>query len=127
MLLADAEHLLQQLGLHYRVIELCSGDLGFSAARCYDIEVWAPGTERYLEVSSCSNFEDFQSRRCKIRYKEETEKKAKLLHTLNGSGLALPRCIVALMETYQRADGSIEVPDVLVPYMGGLTEISAEG
>ncbi|MDD7986519.1 serine--tRNA ligase [Lentisphaera marina] len=127
MLLADAEHLLQQLGLHYRVIELCSGDLGFSAARCYDIEVWAPGTDRYLEVSSCSNFEDFQSRRCKIRYKGDKEKKAELVHTLNGSGLALPRCIVALMETYQRADGSIEVPDVLVPYMGGLTEITAEG
>ncbi|WDE97075.1 serine--tRNA ligase [Lentisphaera profundi] len=127
MLLADAEHLLQQLGLHYRVIELCSGDLGFSAARCYDIEVWAPGTDRYLEVSSCSNFEDFQSRRCKIRYKEDMEKKAELVHTINGSGLALPRCIVALMETYQRADGSIEVPDLLVPYMGGLTEITAEG
>ena len=126
MLLADAEHLLQQLGLHYRVIELCSGDLGFSAARCYDIEVWAPGTDRYLEVSSCSNFEDFQSRRCKIRYRAEGEKKAQLVHTINGSGLALPRCIVALMETYQRADGSIEIPDVLVPYMGGMTEILPE-
>ena len=122
-LVADAEQLLQNLGLHYRVIELCSGDLGFSAARCYDIEVWAPGCKRYLEVSSCSNFEDYQARRCNIRYRPEKGEKPQFIHTLNGSGLALPRCVVAIMETYQREDGSIEIPDVLVPYMNGRTEI----
>lgn len=123
-LVADAEQLLQNLGLHYKVIELCSGDLGFSAARCYDIEVWAPGQGRYLEVSSCSNFEDFQARRCNIRYRSEKGAKPQFVHTLNGSGLALPRCMVAIMETYQREDGSIEIPDVLVPYMNGRTEIT---
>ena len=122
-LVADAEQLLQNLGLHYKVIELCSGDIGFSAARCYDIEVWAPGCNRYLEVSSCSNFEDYQARRCNIRYRAEKGDKPQFIHTLNGSGLALPRCVVAIMETYQREDGSIEIPDVLVPYMNGRTEI----
>lgn len=123
-LVADAEQLLQNLGLHYKVIELCTADLGFSAARCYDIEVWAPGQGRYLEVSSCSNFEDFQSRRCNIRYRPEKGEKPQFVHTLNGSGLALPRCMVAIMETYQREDGTIEIPDVLVPYMNGRTEIT---
>lgn len=123
-LVADAEQLLQNLGLHYKVIELCSADIGFSAARCYDIEVWAPGQGRYLEVSSCSNFEDFQARRCNIRYRAEKGGKPQFVHTLNGSGLALPRCMVAIMETYQREDGSIEIPDVLVPYMNGRTEIT---
>ncbi|MCM8531695.1 MAG: serine--tRNA ligase, partial [Lentisphaeraceae bacterium] len=124
LLVADAEQLLQNLGLHYKVIELCTADIGFSAARCYDIEVWAPGIGRYLEVSSCSNFEDFQSRRANIRYRPEKGGKPTYLHTLNGSGLALPRCVVAIMETYQREDGSIEVPDALVPYMNGQTEIT---
>ena len=123
ILVADAEQLLQNLGLHYKVIELCTGDLGFGAARCYDIEVWAPGCQRYLEVSSCSNFEDYQARRCNIRYRAEKGGKPQFIHTLNGSGLALPRCIVAIMETYQQEDGSIQIPDVLVPYMNGKTEI----
>ena len=123
LLVADAEQLLQNLGLHYRVIELCSADLGFSAARCYDIEVWAPGCERYLEISSCSNFEDFQARRANLKYRPEKGAKPQIMHTINGSGLALPRCVVAIMETYQREDGSIEIPDVLVPYMNGRTEI----
>ncbi len=122
-LVADAEQLLQNLGLHYRVIELCSGDIGFGAARCYDIEVWAPGQNRFLEVSSCSNFEDFQARRCNLRYRPAKGEKPQFLHTLNGSGLALPRCMVAILETYQREDGSIEIPDVLVPYMNGKSEI----
>ena len=123
-LVADAEQLLQNLGLHYKVIELCSADIGFSAARCYDIEVWAPGQGRYLEVSSCSNFEDFQARRCNLRYRPGKGEKPQFLHTLNGSGLALPRCMVAILETYQREDGSIEIPDALVPYMNGKTEIT---
>ena len=123
-LVADAEQLLQNLGLHYKVIELCTADLGFSAARCYDIEVWAPGQGRYLEVSSCSNFEDFQARRCNLRYRPGKGEKPQFLHTLNGSGLALPRCMVAILETYQREDGSIEIPDALVPYMNGRTEIT---
>jgi seryl-tRNA synthetase len=124
LLVADAEQLLQNLGLHYRVIELCTADIGFSAAKCYDIEVWAPGVDRYLEVSSCSNFEEFQSRRANIRYRAEKGGKPQFLHTLNGSALALPRCVVAIMETYQREDGSIEIPDILVPYMNGRTEIT---
>ena len=124
LLVSDAENLLQRLGLHYRVLELCSGDLGFSAARCYDLEVWSPGTNRYLEVSSCSNFEDFQARRCGLKYRKEGTKKPQLLHTLNGSGLAIPRCLVAILETYQQKDGSIKIPDVLVPYMNGQTEIT---
>jgi len=123
-LVADAEQLLQNLGLHYKVIELCTGDIGFSAARCYDIEVWAPGQGRYLEVSSCSNFEDFQARRCNLRYRPGKGEKPQFIHTLNGSGLALPRCMVAILETYQREDGSIEIPDALVPYMNGRTEIT---
>ncbi|MCH2206909.1 MAG: serine--tRNA ligase [Lentisphaerales bacterium] len=126
LLVADAEQLLQNLGLHYRVIELCTADIGFSAAKCYDIEVWAPGIGRYLEVSSCSNFEDFQARRANLRYRTEKGAKPSFLHTLNGSGLALPRCVVAIMETYQREDGTIEIPDVLVPYMNGKTEITLD-
>jgi len=112
-----AETLLQKLGLHYRVVELCTGDLSFAAAKCYDLEVWAPGMNLWLEVSSCSNFEDFQARRANIRYRPEKGAKPKFLHTLNGSGLALPRCVIAVMETYQQADGTIRVPEVLVPYM----------
>ncbi len=119
-----AETLLQKLGLHYRVIELCAGDLGFGAAKCYDLEVWAPAEERWLEVSSVSNFEDFQARRANIRTK--LDGKTQYLHTLNGSGLATPRVLVALLETHQTADGGLRIPEVLRPYMGGLTEIKAK-
>jgi len=117
-LTGHAERVLQLLGLHYRVIELCGGDLGFSAARTYDIEVWAPGHGKYLEVSSCSNFGDYQARRMNLRYKDE-EGKNRFCHTLNGSGTALPRLFVALIETYQREDGSLHLPDILAPYLGG--------
>ena len=120
-LLADAESILQKLGLHYRVIELCTGDLGFSSAKTYDIEVWAPGQGKYLEVSSCSCFVDYQARRMKLRYKDADGKKH-FCHTLNGSGTALPRLFVALVESYQQPDGSIRIPEALVPYFGA-TEI----
>lgn len=113
-----AETLLQRLGLHYRVKLLCTADLSFAAAKCYDLEVWAPGMGVWLEVSSCSNFEDFQARRANIRFRPERGAKPQFPHTLNGSGLALPRTVIALLETFQRADGTIRVPDVLVPYMG---------
>ncbi len=116
-LLANAEKVLQLLGLHYRVVTLCSGDLGFSATKTYDIEVWLPGQEAYREISSCSNFLDFQARRGAVRYRPEGEKKSKLVHTLNGSGLAVGRTLVAIMENYQQEDGSIGVPDVLKPYV----------
>jgi len=116
-LTAEAEIVLQKLGLHYRTIELCTGDLGFSSAKTYDIEVWAPGHGGYLEVSSCSNFFDYQARRMKLRFKDE-DGKNRFCHTLNGSGTALPRLYVALVETYQQADGSILVPEVLQPYLG---------
>lgn len=117
-LTGHAEAVLQGLGLHYRVISLCTGDLGFSAAKTYDIELWAPGQQAWLEVSSCSNFEDFQARRAKIRYRNEAGK-PELVHTLNGSGVALPRLIVAILEQNQRADGSVAIPEALRPYMGG--------
>lgn len=116
-LTAHAESILQKLGLHYRIIELCSGDLGFSAAKTYDIEVWAPGQGKYLEVSSCSNFLDYQSRRMKLRYKDE-DGKNQFCHTLNGSGTALPRLYVAVLEQYQQADGSVQIPEALQPYFG---------
>lgn len=116
-LTANAERVLQLLGLHYRVIELCSGDLGFGSAKTYDIEVWAPGQGAYLEVSSCSNFGDYQARRMNLRYKDETNKN-RFCHTLNGSGTALARLFVALVETYQQADGTIEVPAALRPHFG---------
>ena len=115
-LTADAEKVLQLLGLHYRVIELCTGDIGNSAAKTYDIEVWAPGHGAYLEVSSCSNFEDYQARRMGLRFKDEETKKNVFCHTLNGSGTALPRLYVALVETYQQPDGSIAIPEALQPY-----------
>ena len=117
-LTAEAEKVLQLLGLHYRVIELCTGDLGFSSAKTYDIEVWAPGHGAYLEVSSCSNFGDYQARRMKLRYKDE-DGKNQFCHTLNGSGTALPRLYVALIETYQQADGSIKLPEALHGLFGG--------
>jgi len=116
-LTANAERVLELLGLHYRVIELCTGDLGFGSAKTYDIEVWSPGQKAYLEVSSCSNFEDFQARRMNLRFKDG-EGKNRLCHTLNGSGLALPRLFAALIETYQRADGSVMIPEKLQPYFG---------
>lgn len=114
-LTGHAEVVLQKLGLHYRVIELCTGDIGFSSTKTYDIEVWSPGQDKFLEVSSCSSFADFQARRMKLRYKDE-DGKNHMCHTLNGSGTALPRLYVALIEQYQQPDGSIRIPEALVPY-----------
>ena len=111
-----AEMVLQALNLKYRKIELCTGDLSFSAAKCYDLEIWAPAEEKWLEVSSCSNFEDFQSRRGNIRYRKEDDNKVDFIHTLNGSGLATPRLLIALLETYQNADGTVTVPEILQDY-----------
>jgi seryl-tRNA synthetase len=119
---ANAECVLQLLGLHYRVVLLCTGDVGFASAKTYDIEVWAPGQNAYLEVSSCSNCEDFQARRANIRFKG-ADGKNRFVHILNGSGTALARLYVAVLETYQQADGSVKIPEVLLPYMGGLKEI----
>ena len=116
-LTADAERVLQLLNLHYRIVELCTGDLGFGSARTYDIEVWSPGQNGYLEVSSCSNFEDFQARRMNLRYKD-ADGKNRFVHTINGSGLALPRVFAALIESYQQADGSLVIPEKLRPYFG---------
>jgi seryl-tRNA synthetase len=121
-MLANAERVLQLLGLHYRVVLLCTGDVGFASAKTYDIEVWAPGQNAYLEVSSCSNCEDFQARRANIKFKG-ADGKNRLVHILNGSGTALARLYIALLETYQQADGSVKIPELLVPYMGGLREI----
>jgi len=115
-LLADAEEVLQLLGLHYRVVTLCSGDLGFSSTKTYDIEVWLPGQNEYREISSCSNFLDFQARRGGIRYRPNGQKKSKLVHTLNGSGLAVGRTLLAILENYQQEDGTVTIPDVLKPY-----------
>jgi len=121
-LLSDAEDVLRGLQLPYRVIQMCTGDLSFSAMAKYDLELWAPGQNEWLEVSSCSNFGDFQARRARIRFKEAGEKgKNRFLHTLNGSALALPRTLIGVLETYQRADGRIDVPEVLRPYLGGAT------
>ncbi len=117
-LTGHAEAVLQKLGLHYRVIELCTGDIGFGSAKTYDIEVWAPGQGSYLEVSSCSNFGDYQARRMNLRYKDAETGKNRFCHTLNGSGTALARLYVALLETYQRADGSVAIPPALRPYFG---------
>ncbi|RQV97876.1 serine--tRNA ligase [bacterium] len=115
-LVKDACEILEALNIHYRVVALCSGDLGFSAAKCYDIEIWAPGEKRWLEVSSCSNFEAYQARRANIRYRRKETGKPDFVHTLNGSGLATPRLLVAMMETYQNDDGTISIPDVLKKY-----------
>ncbi|MFQ3244766.1 MAG: seryl-tRNA synthetase [Arenicella sp.] len=123
-LTSHAEAILQGLELPYRKVVLCGGDLGFSAAKTYDLEVWLPGQNAYREISSCSNFEGFQARRLKARYRLEA-KKTELVHTLNGSGLAVGRTLLAIMENYQQADGSIVIPSVLKPYMGGLDKISA--
>ena len=116
-LTSHAEEILRSLKLKYRKVELCSGDLSFSAAKCFDLEVWSPAEEKWLEVSSCSNFEDFQARRGNIRYRKSSDEKVEFVHTLNGSGLATPRLMVALLETYQNKDGSVQVPDVLQDYI----------
>lgn len=121
---ANAENILQKLGLPYRVLALCTGDMGFSAAKTYDLEVWIPTQNAYREISSCSNTEDFQARRAQIRYRDEADGKVKLLHTLNGSGLAVGRTVAAILENYQNADGSVTIPEVLRPYMGGAEVIA---
>lgn len=123
-LLLDAEEILQYLNLPYRVISLCTGDIGFSSAKTYDIEVWLPGQNRFCEISSCSNFEDFQARRANIRYHQKGQTRTRFVHTLNGSGLAVGRTVVAIIENYQQPDGSIVVPDVLRPYLGGMEKIT---
>ena len=114
----DAEKLLQGLGLPYRVVTLSTGDLGFSSAKTYDIEVWMPSYDRYVEISSCSNFEDYQARRANIRFKNDPKDKAQFVHTLNGSGLAVGRTVAAILENYQNEDGSVTIPEALRPYMG---------
>jgi len=125
-LTGHAEKILQALNLPYRVMTLCSGDMGFSSAKTYDLEVWLPAQNTYREISSCSNFEDFQARRMLARYRPAEGGKPALVHTVNGSGLAVGRTLVAVMENYQNADGSITVPEVLRPYMGGVDVLSAE-
>ena len=138
-LLSDAEDVLKGLELPYRVVQMCTGDLSFSAMAKFDLELWAPGCHEWLEVSSCSNFGDFQARRARIRFKDKEgardaggpdqkagkdgggKEKARFVHTINGSGLALPRTLIGVLETYQRADGKIDVPAVLRPYLGGAT------
>ena len=123
-LVADAESVLQGLELPYRVVKICKGDLGFTASFKYDIEVWMPSYNKYVEISSCSNFEDFQSRRANIRYKDDSKDKPKYIHTLNGSGVAIGRALAAVLENYQNEDGSVTIPTALVEYMGGKTSIS---
>ncbi|MEI7881129.1 MAG: serine--tRNA ligase [bacterium] len=125
-LVVNAEDVLQRLGLHYRVLSLCKGDISFAAAKCYDIELWAPGQNGWLEVSSCSNFESFQARRANIRYRR-ADGKLDFVHTLNGSGVALPRLMVAILENGQEADGSVTLPEAIVPYMGGIRRLDPVG
>jgi len=119
----EAEEILRRLGLTYRVMLLCSGDMGFSSAKTYDLEVWMPGQNAFVEISSCSNFGDFQARRANIRYKPSTGKGTRLVHTLNGSALAIGRTVAALLENYQQPDGSVKIPEVLRPYMQGLSSL----
>ena len=123
-LTAHAEEVLKRLDLAYRVVNLCSGDIGFSATKTYDLEVWIPSQDTYREISSCSNFGDFQARRLKARWRNQETGKPELVHTLNGSGLAVGRTLVAIIENYQQKDGSIRIPENLLPYMNGITEIS---
>jgi seryl-tRNA synthetase len=123
-LTSNAEEILKRLGLHYRVVTLCTGDLGFSSAKTYDLEVWLPGQNAYREISSCSNFEDFQARRANIRFRPNPKAKVEFVHTLNGSGLAVGRTWVAVVENYQQADGSVVIPPALRPYMDGLEKIT---
>jgi seryl-tRNA synthetase len=125
-LTSHAEEVLKRLELPYRVVALCTGDIGFSSAKTYDLEVWLPGQGKYREISSCSNFEDFQSRRMKARYRNPETGKPELVHTLNGSGLAVGRTLVAILENYQQANGTVAVPGVLQPYIGGMTSISCD-
>lgn len=125
-MVASAETILQRLNLPYQVITLCTGDMGFSAAKTYDIEVWMPGQDKYREISSCSNCTDFQARRANIKFRRESGKKLEFIHTLNGSGLAVGRCFAAILENYQQPDGSVEIPEVLQPYMGGQKIITNE-
>ena len=125
-LLSNAEEVLKRLKLPYRVVNLCAGDLGFSASKTYDIEVWLPGQNTFKEISSCSNFEDFQARRAKIRYRLSGKSKTEYVHTLNGSGLAIGRTLVAILENYQQADGSVIIPEVLKPYVHGVERITKE-
>lgn len=120
----DAEEVLQLLGLPYRVVKLCSGDLGFSSAKTYDLEVWMPSYGRYVEISSCSNFEDFQARRANIKFRRNPKAKPEFIHTLNGSGVAVGRTVAAILENYQEADGSVIIPKALIPYMGGIEKIT---
>ena len=119
----NAEEVLKRLKLPYRVVELCTGDMGFASAKTYDLEVWLPGQNAYREISSCSNCEDFQARRANIRYRKEKKGRPLFVHTLNGSGLAVGRTLVALLENCQQKDGSVVIPDALRPYMGGLGQI----
>ena len=126
-LVADAEEVLQTLGLHYRVLRLCDGDMSFAAAKCYDLELWAPGHNGWLEVSSCSNFEAFQARRASIRWKNPATGKTEFVHTLNGSGVALPRLVIALLENHQQADGTVLLPEPLRPYLGGASRLTPSG
>jgi len=123
-MVADAEEVLKRLGLPYRVVVLSTGDMGFSAAKTYDLEVWLPGQQAYREISSCSNCTDFQARRASLRYRPEPGSKPRFLHTLNGSGLAVGRTLIAVLENYQQADGSVVVPEALRPYMGGVERIT---
>ena len=118
-----AEQVLQKLGLHYRVVTLCTGDMGFGARKTYDIEVWLPGQNAYREISSCSVCGDFQARRMNARYREDDSKSTKFVHTLNGSGVAVGRCLIAVMENYFNSDGSVTVPEILRPYLAGLEKI----
>ena len=126
-LTSHAEHVLQRLGLPYRVVALCTGDIGFSSAKTYDLEVWLPGQQKYREISSCSNFEDFQARRMQARWRNPVTGKPELVHTLNGSGLAVGRTLVAVMENYQDERGRIQIPEALKPYLGGLDHIVPDG
>jgi len=123
-LTANAEAVLDKLGIHYRTVNLCAGDLGFSSAKTYDVEAWMPGQNVYREISSCSNFEDFQARRASIRFRREDSGKIEFVHTLNGSGLAVGRTVVAILENYQQADGSVIIPEALRPYLRGVDRIS---
>jgi len=125
-LLLNAEEILKRLNLPYQVVTLCTGDLGFSATKTYDIEVWMPGQNKYREISSCSNCEAFQARRANIKFRRKGQKKAEFLHTLNGSGLAVGRCLAAILENNQQKDGSVKIPEALIPYMGGMEVISNE-
>jgi seryl-tRNA synthetase len=124
-LTGHAEIILQRLELPYRVVTLCAGDIGFGSTKTYDIEVWLPGQDKYREISSCSNYNDFQARRMKARVRDAETGRPEYLHTLNGSGVAAGRALIAILENYQQADGSVAVPEVLKPYMGGLESIAA--